>query len=160
MLGYAHKGLCRTGFSDATGIAILAPVMPDLQVEGTVPKIRTAFHAESASRAKRLLNRIFEIRRFNKCSGNRTCRTNLIFCGFIETGGVWLEVTKAELAIATHHIPMRTFNSGGLKHALGFTLAALNAFAWIKLPDLAPTAIDSRGTINQRGNDRPRSRTK
>jgi hypothetical protein len=160
MLGHTHKGLCWTGFSDATGITILAPVMPDLQIEGAIPKIRTAFHAESASCAKRFLNRIFEIRRFNKCPADRACRTNLVFCSFVKAGGVWLEVTKAELAIATHLITMRTFNSRGLKHAFGFTLAALNAFSRIKLPDLAPAAIDSGGTIDKRGNDRPRSRTK
>jgi ABC-type arginine transport system permease subunit len=127
--------------------------MPDLQVEGAVPEISAAFDAESASCAERFLNRIFEIRRFNKCSANRTCGTNLILGSFIEAGGVWLEVTKAEFAIATHHIAMRTFNSGGLEHAFGFTLAALNAFARIKLPDLAPAAIDSRGTIDQRSNN-------
>jgi hypothetical protein len=55
---------------------------------------------------------------------------------------------------------MRAFNSRGLKDAFGFTLATLNALAWIKLPDLAAATIDSGGTIDKGGNDRPRSRTK
>jgi hypothetical protein len=160
MLGHPHEGLCRTGFSDAAGVTILATVMSDLQVEGSVSEISTAFHAESAAGTKRLLDRIFEIGRFDKCSADRACGTNLIFCSFIEAGGVWLEVTKAEFAIAAHHITMRALNSRGLKDTFGFTLATLNTFARIKLPDLATAVIDSGGTIDKRSNDRPRSRTK
>lgn len=111
MLGNAHECLCWTGFSDTAGVAILAAVMPDLQIEGTVPEISAALHAESASCAERFLNRIFEIRRFDKFPADRACGTNLILRGFVEAGGIGLEVTKAELAIAAHHIPMRTFDS-------------------------------------------------
>jgi len=143
MLRHTYEGLCWTGFRDAAGVAVLAAIMPDLQVEGAVAKIGAAFHAESATGAQRLRDGVFEIGGFNEFTLDRSCRADLVFCSFIEAGGIWLEITKAELAIAAHHITMRTFHSGGLKHAFGLTLAALDALARIKLPDFAAAVIDS-----------------
>jgi hypothetical protein len=153
MLGHTHKGLRRTGFSDTTGITILTPVLADLQVEGTIPEIRTTFHAQTAACAERLIDRVFEVRRFDEFTMDSTGRTNLIFCGFIETGGIWLKVPKTKFTIATHHITMRTFNGGRLKHTFGFTLATLNALARIKLPDLASSAMDAGCAIDKRSKD-------
>ena len=111
--------------------------MPDLQHEGPIAEGSAAPDTFATPDAKRLINLIFEIRHFNELAPDGRRGAYLILGGTCQTGRARQEETEAKLTVPAHLETMHTFDGGQRKYTVGGTLAALDAFCRIQLPNRA-----------------------
>lgn len=87
---------CITGANPGNGtfVTILAFIMADLQMQGSVAKRCTAFHTLSATNTQLFIDDVFEIGLFNKFSLDGCCGTKLILGTGVQVGNAWFKIAS------------------------------------------------------------------
>lgn len=128
-IGWANACYCAL-------VAVIAQVVPDLQVQRSVSERGTSFDAFTAPVAEFFINGILKERLFHKFSLDSSGGAELVFCAGIEIHRVRLEIAPAQVAIATKIIGVDTFNCRRGLDTFGSTATALGAFHGVDLPDI------------------------
>lgn len=129
-----NYGIRRTNPGNGAFVAIIAQVVPDLQMEGSVPEGGAPLHTFRTTDAEVFIDDVFKIGVFDKFSLYGRCGTELVFGTRFQPGHSWFEIPAAEVAISAQVVCMHAFYSGRIFHAIGGASPALAALEGIDLP--------------------------
>ena len=122
--------------SDLALVAMQALFLTYLQKEGTVSERETAVHALSATDANIVIDNILKIGRLHLSAGKRIDGTKLVLSSFVSRERLRIKKSGAKIAIAAHHVIVKTFDSRHHFDALVCTDSAADTFFGIDLPNL------------------------
>jgi hypothetical protein len=128
-------GIGRTDPCDGTFIAVVAEIMLDLKVQGSIAERGTSLHALGTAYAKIFIDLILKIGLLNEFSLQCSRGTKLVLSTCIQPDRTRYEITATKVAVTTQVIGMHTFYSGRIADTFCGTAAALVALKGIDLPD-------------------------
>ena len=132
---HAAERLRGAGHGDRALVAVLAAVVPHLQVERAVAEGVAALHALAAADAQPLVDRVLEVRVFDERPPDGPGRAKLVLGAGVQRDRLGLEVAGAEIAVAAHREAVDALDGRFVQHAVRGAVAAGDALARIDLPD-------------------------
>ena len=135
MRGHAAEGVAGATPRDGAFVAILAAIVPDLQVKRGIAEAFATLHTLGTADAKIFVNYILVIRVLNERAFDGRGGTKLVLSSRVEF--VWLgrEKSRAKLAIAADGITLDAFDRRLFEHTMRGAVAAMQAFGGVNLPD-------------------------